>query len=91
MQKTLAYELHQPKRINYERTKAIILDKDGTWRGDLVVMQIFSNTNRKFKFILAVIDNFTKYAWVIHLKNKFMNAVLNGIKHIVETLKNMGG
>ena len=33
-------------------------------------MQLISKFNKGFRFLLCVIDMFSKYAWVVPLKNK---------------------
>ena len=33
-------------------------------------MQLISKFNKRFRFLLCVIDVFSKYAWVVPLKNK---------------------
>ena len=38
--------------------------------GDLVGMQAFSSFNTGFKYILTVIDVFSKYAWAVPIKDK---------------------
>ena len=42
-----------------------------------------SKYNNKCKFILTVIDIFTKYAWAIPLKNKSGLSITNGFKTIL--------
>ena len=37
---------------------------------DLADMQLISNFNKGFRFLLCVIDIFSKYAWVVPLKDK---------------------
>ena len=37
---------------------------------DLAAMQLISKFNKGFKFLLSVIDGYSKYAWVIALKGK---------------------
>ena len=43
---------------------------DETWAADLVDMSDFSRDNKGNKFILSIIDVFSKYGWLIPLKNK---------------------
>ena len=40
----------------------IVFNKDEIWSTDLVDMQAFSSFNKGFKYILTVIDVFSKYA-----------------------------
>ena len=44
--------------------------KDNTWGADLADMQLISKFNKRFRFLLCVIDIFSKYAWVVPLKDK---------------------
>ena len=37
---------------------------------DLTDMQLVSKLNKRFRFLLCVIDVFSKYAWVVPLKDK---------------------
>ena len=65
-----AEELHKPiirkfkKRTVYSRFKDNILD------ADLADMQLISTFNKSFRFLLCVIDVFSKYVWVGPLKEK---------------------
>ena len=45
-------------------------------------MQAFSKFNRGVKYLLAVIDIFSKYGWLVPLKNKTGKAVANALKEI---------
>ena len=45
--------------------------KDNIWGVDLADMQLLSKFNEGFRFLLCVIDIFSKYySWVIPLKDK---------------------
>ena len=44
--------------------------KDNICGVDLADMQLTSKFNKGFRFLLCVIDIFSKYAWVIPLKDK---------------------
>ena len=43
---------------------------DKTWAADLVDICVFSWDNKGFKFILRIIDVFSKYGWLVPLKDK---------------------
>ena len=47
-----------------------VCNKDEIWAADLVDMQAFSFFNKGFKYILTVIDVFSKYAWAVPIKDK---------------------
>ena len=44
--------------------------KDNIWGTDLADMQLLSRYNKGIKFLLCVIDIFSKYAWVAPFKDK---------------------
>ena len=44
--------------------------KDNIWGVDLADMQSLSKYNKGFKYFLFAIDLFSKYAWVIPIKDK---------------------
>ena len=48
----------------------IVFNKDEIWSADVVDMQAFSAFNKGFKYILTVIDVFSKYAWAVPIKDK---------------------
>ena len=55
---------------------------DEIWAADLVDMQTFSRFNRGLKYVLAVIDIFSKYGWLVPLKDKSGKSVATAFKQI---------
>ena len=55
---------------------------DKIWAADLVDMQAFSKFNRGIKYLLAVIDVFSKYGWLVPLKDKMGKSVASALKTI---------
>ena len=47
-------------------------------------MQLISNFNKGFRFVLFVIDIFTKYAWPISLKDKKVITAANTFQKILD-------
>ena len=43
--------------------------RDNIWGAALVDMQLLSKFNKGFRFVLCVIDIYSKYAWIIPLKD----------------------
>ena len=66
----LAKELHKPIIKNFKRRKVYSSFKDNIWGIDLADMSLISKFNKGFKYLLCVIDLFSRYSWVIRLKNK---------------------
>lgn len=83
VKKALAEELHKPVRKNFPRRKVEIRGIDETWQADLVDMQAYSKVNSGHNFLLTVIDNFSKFAWAVPLKNKSGREVTKALKSIL--------
>ena len=66
----LAKELHRPIIRKFEKRKVYSSFKDIIWSADLVDMQLLSKFNKGFRFLLCIIDTYSKYAWVVPLKDK---------------------
>ena len=66
----LANELHKRIIRKFEKRKVYSTFKDNIWGADLADMQLLSKYNKGIRFLLCVIDIFSKYAWVVPLKDK---------------------
>ena len=66
----LAEELHKPIIKNFKRRKVYSSFKDNIWGVDLADMQLISQYNKGIRYLLCVIDLFSRYGWIIPLKNK---------------------
>ena len=78
----LAEELHKPIIKNFKRRKVYSSFKDNIWDVDLADMQLISKYNKGIRYLLCVIDVFNRYAWVIPLKNKKGESIVEGFKKI---------
>ena len=66
----LAEELHKPIIKKIEKRMVHAAFKDNIWGADLADMQLLNRYNKGIRFLLCVIDIFSKYAWVVPLKDK---------------------
>ena len=85
--KILSKELHKPKRKNYVRRKIIVNHIDEIFAADLVEMQKFSKINKGYRYLLTCIDIFSKYAFVIPLKDKKGITIKNALQKIFNKRK----
>ena len=60
---------------------------DKIWAADLADMKALSEENDGIKYLLLVIDTFSKYGWIIPLKNKKGKTVADALKDIFEKRK----
>ena len=66
----LANELHKPIIRRFEKRKVYSTFKDNILGVDLADMQLLSKYNKGIRFLLCVIDIFSKCPWVVPLKDK---------------------
>lgn len=70
MKAQLAHELHRPARRNYPTRKTVVKGMRDLTQIDLVEMQLYSRFNSGYRYIMTIINCFTKVAYAIPLKNK---------------------
>ena len=79
----LANELHKPFIKKFKKRKVYSSFKDNIWGVDLADIQSWSKYNKGFKYLLFAIDFFSKYAWVIPIKDKIGTSIVNACKTII--------
>ena len=80
----LAAELHKPIIKNFKRRKVYSSFKDNICGVDLADMSLISKFNKGIKYLLCIIDLFSRYSWVIHLKNKNGDSIVEGFRNILK-------
>ena len=80
----LADELHKPVIKKFNKRKVYLQFKDNIWGVDLADMQSLSKKNKSIKYLLCVIDLFSKYAFVLTLKDKKGISITNAFKKIIK-------
>ena len=71
----LAEELHKPITRNFRKRRVISCGVDKIWAADIVEIQKYSKWNKGVKYLLMVIDVFSKYGWIVPLKDKKTESV----------------
>ena len=66
----LANELHKPAGRRFEKRTVYAKQVDDIWTADLVDMSPFCRSTKGYKYLLTVIDEFSKYRWIVPLKTK---------------------
>ena len=85
----LADELHHRVIKSFTKRRVYVHSIDQTWAVDLADMQQYSKQNKHYKYLLAVIDVFSKYGWLIPLKNKTGVTVSEAFKTLFKERKPM--
>ena len=89
-QEKLADELHKPIRRNFPKRRVIVHNVDDIWCSDLVDMQKLSKWNKGYKYLLMVLDLFSKYGWMVPLKTKTGLEVSKAFESIFRQNKVLG-
>ena len=76
----LANELHKPIIRKFKKRKVYSSFRDNIWGVDLADMQSLSKYNKEIKYLLCAIDLFSKYAWIIPIKDKKGVSIVNAFK-----------
>ena len=77
-----SYSLHNPARRHFIRKPTYVKGIDAQWQADLADMQALSRDNKGHKFIMTVIDIFSKRALAIPIKNKSVKEMLTAFKQL---------
>ena len=80
----LVNELHKPIINKVNKRKVYSQFKDNIWGVDLADMQTLSRKNKGIKYLLCAIDLYSKYAFVIPLKDKKGISIVNAFNKIIK-------
>ena len=68
--KGLSEEIHRRAIKKFPKRQVVSLYVDEIWAMDLVDMSTYVEYNKQHKYLLTVIDVYSKYAWAEPLKYK---------------------
>ena len=83
----LANELYKQIIRKFKKRKVYLFFRDNIWGFDLADMQPLSKYNKGIKDLLSAIDLFSKYAWVVPIKDKKRSSIVNAFKRIISKEK----
>ena len=79
----LANELLKPIIRKFKKKKVYSSFRDNIWGVDLADMQSLNKYNKGIKYLLCAIDLFSKYAWIVSIKDKKGTSIANAFKKII--------
>lgn len=80
-------ELHKPARIHFKRRRVIVKGLNDLLQADLVEMIPYAKINKDYKYILVVINVFSKFVWCEPVKNKSGKEVTKAMEKILSQMK----
>ena len=81
----LTNELHKPIIRKFKIRKVYSSFKDNIWGVDLADMQLISHYNKGIRYLLFLIDLFSKNSSVVPLKDKKCITIVNAFKVILDS------
>ena len=85
--KEIAKEIFSPVIKKFQRIQIQSHYRDECWSIILIDRSSLSKYNKNYKFIFTIIDNHTKYAWAIPLKDKSGKSTTTALKSLIEKTK----
>jgi len=79
-----AYTLHRPVRKRFARNPYNVTNVGEGWESDLLDVQYYAKYNDNFRYILSVIDVFSKFLYLIPVKTKSGPAVTAAFRSIFD-------
>lgn len=80
-------ELHKPARKHFKRRRVIVKGLYDLYMADLVEMIPYAKVNKGFRYILVMIDTFSKYVWACPVKRKTGQEVAKAMKQLLSLSK----
>lgn len=87
IKKDVVNELHKPARRRFKRRRVIVKGLNDLWQADLVEMQPYAKFNKGYRYILVVINAFSKYVWALPVKSKSGKDVTLAMEKILLDVK----
>lgn len=78
-----AYTLHKPIKRKFKRRKTRVYGIDFQWQADLADLQSIKGRNNGNRYLLCVIDVFSKRAWVRAIKDKTAKTLIRAFDQIL--------
>ena len=79
----LTNELYKLIIRRFKKRKIYSSFRDNIWGVDLADMQSLSKYNKGIKYLLCAINLFSKYAWVVPIKEKKGVSIVNSFEKII--------
>ena len=84
LQRDLGYTLHKPRRRRFPTLPVMVYGIDEQWTADLIEVNNIAQYNRRYRYLLTVVDVFSKHAWVEPIKNKTGKTVTDAMTKILK-------
>ena len=74
----------KPPKRNYSTNKTDVYHIDSIWSLDILDLKDYGHeNNRGYRYVLVIIDNFSKFGWITPLKNKNLQTIEDFFENIL--------
>ena len=78
----------KPPKKNYDTNKTDVYYIDDIWSLDILDLKDYGiENNRGYRYVLVIIDNFSKFGWTVPLKNTNAQTIKDSFENIIESSK----
>ena len=78
----------KPSKRNYITNKTDVYHTDDIWSMDILDLKDYGpKNNRNHRYVLVIIDNFSKFGWTVPLKNKNAQTIKDSFENILISSK----
>ena len=87
--KILINEIYsKPPKKNHPTNKTDVYQIDDIWSLDILDLKDYGpENNRGYRYVIVIIDNFSKYGWTIPLKNKNAQTINDSFENVLISSK----
>ena len=85
LQSEQAYTLHKPARRRFTRNHTYVAGIDAQWQADLDDMQGIARPNGGMRYLLTVIDVFSKFTWAVPVHSKDATPITAAFGQVLTT------
>ena len=78
----------KPLKMNYITNKTDVHHVDDTWSLDIPDLKDYGpKNNRGYRYVLVIVDNFSKFGWTVSLKSKIAQTIKDSFENILLSSK----
>jgi hypothetical protein len=78
-----SYSVNKHSNKKYKRGRVLVRGIDDQWEADLADVSAYTKENNGYKYLLVVIDVFSRYGWVEPMKNKKASTIVETFSKII--------
>ena len=83
LQKQNSYSINKTAKRNFQRSRVIVSGIDDQFDADLASFVLYSDDHDGYKYLLVVIDIFSRHAWIEPIKDKTANEIVKAFNKII--------